>query len=304
MAATVEEAVHDYPELSCAITFELDSSAESLLSHTPIKNTTEEESIPRDIIAEEIRSTRVQAELLRPIYIGTFNQQPAYLLCFRFAFQRHSDGWFTRIQAADIKITFSDAPVDPGTLAGLNPSIVRFHPEHYTGPVSTGTIDRHVEVNGQVTSIPNGPTVGAVFAQDRSRPQEGKLVVHGMTSLTTGQRARNKIIWSIEEDRILKTGMPREMRLPLIVNMKEERRFSARVIVSAHYAFKRGFYSKLVPVIGKNVDPLYFDPGILRGLAREQKTGLDGRPIAGVLGSLDDISLELCSSFFDESSNV
>lgn len=249
--ATSDETASDYPELSCTITFDIDTSAESLLKSTPIKNTAEEESIPREIIAEEVRSTRVQAELLRPVYIGTFNHLPAFLLCFHFAFQRHSDGWFTRIQAADIKFSFLDVPVDPGSPAGLNPSIVKFHPKHYTGPVSNGTLIRHVEVNGQVASIPNGPTIGATFAQDVSRPQVGRLVVHGMTSRTPGQPSRNKIIWSVEKDRILKTGMPREICLPLIVNMREKRRFSAKVVVTAHYAFKRGIYSKLVPIIGK-----------------------------------------------------
>lgn len=302
--ATDDQAANDYPELSCTITFDIDTAAESLLNSTPVPSTVEEESIPREIIAEEIRSTRVQAELLRPIHLGTINQQPALLLCFRFGFQRHSDGWFTRIQAADIKISFLDVPKDPGSPAGLNPSIVKFHPKHYTGAVSTGTMNRHVEVNGQVASIPSGPTIGATFAQDVSRPQEGKLVVHGLTSLTPGQPARNKIIWSVEEDRILKTGMPREMVLPLIVNMREERRFSAKVVVTAHYAFKRGLYSKLVPVIGRNVNPLYFDPAILQELAREHRTGLDGRPIAGIMGSLDDVPLKVYSSFSDDSSSV
>lgn len=102
----------------------------------------------------------------------------------------------------------------------------------------------------------------------------------------------------------MKTGMPREMRVPLIVNMKEERRFSAKVVVSAHYAFKRGIYSKLVPIIGKNIDPLYFDPSLLHDLARDEKTELDGKPIAETKASLDDVPLKMYSSFLNESSLV
>ena len=117
------EAVADYPQLSCTIAFDIDSSAESLLKSDPIKNTPEEESIPREIIAKEVRSTCVQAELLRPVHIGTFNKLSAYLLCFNFSFQRHSDGWFTRIQAADIDISFVDAPLNSSSPAGRNPSI-------------------------------------------------------------------------------------------------------------------------------------------------------------------------------------
>ena len=286
--------MNGYPELSCNIAFDVDTSAESLLESNPIRNTAEEESIPRDIIAEEVRSTRLQAELLRPVYIGTFNKQPAYLLCFRFAFQRHSDGWLTRIQATDIDIAFSDAPIGSAVQTGLNPSIVKFYPQLYESPISKGTVNYRVEVTGQVASIPNGPTIGTTYSQDVSRPQEGRLVVHGMTS---GRPARNKITWSIEEDRIMKKGMPREMQMPLIVTMKEERRFSAKVVVSAHYAFKRGLYSKLVPVIGRDADPLYFDPSVLHELARDSKTGLDGKPIAETMGSFDDLALPKYSSF-------
>ena len=162
-------------------------------------------------------------------------------------------------------------------------------------------MSRRVEVNGQIASTPNGPTLSANFAHEVSRPQEGRLVVHG---LTTGRPTRNKITWSIEEDRILKTGMPREMQLPLIVNMEEKRRFSAKVVVSAHYAFKRGLYSKLVPVIGRNTAPLFFDPSVLSDLARDQKTGPDGTIIAEGMGSLDDIPLAVYSSFSHGSSPI
>ena len=299
--ATLGEAATEYPQLSCTFYLDINTSAESLLKSTPITNTPEEEHIPREIIAEEIRSTRVQAELLRPVHIGTFNKLPAYFLCFNFSFQRHSDDWFTRIQAADIYISFVDAPLDSSSPGSLNPSIVDYHPREYIGPVSKGTVNRHVEVNGQVTSITNGPTIGANFAHDVSRPQEGKLVVHGLTS---GRPARNKITWSIEEDRILKTGMPREVRLPLILNMKEERRFSAKVVVSAHYAFKRGLYSKLVPVIGRNTEPLFFDPSVLHVLARDNRMGPDGKPVAKTMDSLDNISLEVYSSFSNQSSRT
>lgn len=287
-------------DLSWCIPFDIDLSADTstnsfLSSRTT--NTAEEESIPREIIAEEVRSTRFQAELERPIRIGTFNGQLVFLLCFKFSFQRLSHGFLKRIQMATIGVTFDDAPSDLTAPSIPNPSVVRHHPIEYQGAVSTGTVSYHNEVNAQLSSIPNGPTIGTTFSMDGSRPREGRLVVHGVTS---GRRAQNRITWTVEEDDVLKSGMPREMKMALVVNMREERRFSAHVIVTAHYAFSRGLIAKMIPVIGKSHDPLYFDPAVLRDIAQKQtQTGLDGRPIAENVGRIEGIALSEYTSFPD-----
>ena len=144
-----------------------------------------------------------------------------------------------------------------------------------------------------------GPTFGANFSKEASRPREGQLVVHGVTS---GRPARNRITWTVEENDILKSGVPREMEMALVVNMKEERRFSAQVVVKAHYAFNRGLIAKMIPVIGKSHDPLYFDPAVLRNIAQKQtQTGLDGRPIAENVGLIEGITLSEYTSFPDRS---
>ena len=122
--------------------------------------------------------------------------------------------------------------------------------------------------------------------------------MHGVTS---GRRARNRITWTVEENDVLKSGMPRETTMALVVNMKEERRFSAVVIVTAHYAFNRGLIAKMIPVIGKSHDPLYFDPAVLRDIAQKQtQTGLDGRPIAENVGPIEGIALSKYTSFPDQ----
>ena len=198
---------------------------------------------------------------------------------------------------ATIGITFDDAPSDLTAPSKNNPSVVLHHPIEHQGAVSTGTVSYHNEVNAQVSSIPNGPTIGTNFSMEVSRPQEGRLVVHGVTS---GRPTRNKITWTVEENDVLKSGMPREMRMALVVNTKEERRFSARVIVTAHYAFNRGVIAKMIPVIGKSHDPLYFDPAVLRDIAQKQtQTGLDGRPIAENVGPIEGIALSEYTSFPD-----
>lgn len=294
-STSTDTTTHD---LSWSIPFDIDSSADAstdsfLSSRTT--NTAEEESIPREIIAEQVRSTRLQAELERPIRIGTFNGQLAFLLCFKFSFQRLSHGFLKRIQMATIGITFDDAPSDLTAPSKPNPSVIRHHPIEHQGAVSTGTVSYHNEVNAQVSSIPNGPTVGTNFSKEISSPREGRLVVHGVTS---GRRARNRITWTVEENDVLQSGMPREMKMALVVNMKEERRFSAHVIVTAHYAFNRGFIARMIPVIGKSHDPLYFDPTVLRDIAQKQmQTGLDGRPIAENVGPIEGIALSEYTSF-------
>lgn len=266
------------------ISFELDDSADELLS-SPIENTEEEQSIPRELIAVEVRSTKVIASLERPICLGTFNSLPAFRLGFHLSFQRVLQGSFGRIRAVEIEITFEDAPKDATVSTGTNPTIVRFHPELYNGPVSKGGITYHLELNGQLVSVAGGPSLGAALARDKSFPYESKLEVHGVVE---GWPTRNKITWTIEEDHILGSGMPRDLKLPLIVNMKESRRFSAKLNVAAHYGFKRGMLAKTFPVIGKDVVPLFFDPQLLQDIAqRGTQTGPDGRPIAKLVGNLD-----------------
>ncbi|KAL9125549.1 MAG: hypothetical protein Q9217_005260 [Psora testacea] len=280
-----EESINAAPEplFRSSIMFDFDDTVDPVLSSSTRNNDEDEQHIPRELIAAEVRSSQLIAELERPIRVGTFNDLTAFLLCFRFSFQRILEGYFKRIRAAEIEITFVDAPTD-GTV-GRNPSIVRFHPVLYEGPVSQGTLTYTSEINSKLVSVAGGPTAGASVSREVSLPQESRLVVHGTRD---GRPTRNKIVWTIEEDKILEKGMPREMKMPLIVNMKDPRRFSAKVIVAAHYVFKRGLLARTFPVIGKYDDPLYFDPAVLENIANTQsQTGPDGRPIAEMVGILD-----------------
>lgn len=273
------------------IALDLDDAIDYVLSSPTTNNEEDQELfIPRERIASAIRSTRVIADLERPIRRGSFNDQTAYLLSFHFSFQRVLDNSFKRIRGAVIEITFEDAsPPPPDGTAGSrkNPSIVKFHPVLYTGPISHGTLTSTTEANLQILSIPNGPTIGLSHSQERTVPQESRLLVHGALD---GTSTWNIVRWTVEEDEILKQGMPYEMRLQVIINMKKPRRFLARVTVSAHYMFMKGALAKLFPVIGKVHDPLYFDHDILEEIATKQnQVGADGTRIVEMVGRLDDV---------------
>lgn len=299
---TSEDHLDEDGDLFQTISFELDDSADDLLS-SPSRNTEEEQFIPREVIAAEVRSTTVIAKLERPICLGTFNGLPAFLLRFHFIFQRVSQGFFDRIRAVEIKIVFEDAPTDPIVASSKNPTIVRFHPEEYHGPVSRGTVTDHTEVNAKIAPGLGGPSFDIVLSRDASIPRESKVIVHGAVD---GWPTQNKITWTIDEDNILATGMPRNLKLPLIVNMKEPRRFSAKLVVAAHYGFKKGSLAKTFPVIGKKVAPVFFDPQLLQDLAQQTtRTGPDGKPIAKLVGNLDVISLNTSeySSFPDSATS-
>ena len=277
------------------IALSLDTSADALLDPGRISNTEEELSIPREIIADVVRSWRFHAELLRPIRLGTYgihNDQPAELLCFHFSFQRTSDRWLTRVRAATIEIEFLDAPWDGSKAA--NPSIARFHPEEYEGPSSHGQVVTTTNASLSVAPPSGSPNVGLGRAKEVTLPLESKLHVHGVRS---GRGTKNTVTWTIEEDRLKKNGMPREMHLPIIVTSKQPRRFSARVTLSAKYALIRGQMAKLVPVVGKMDEPLFFDPPALRAAVEEKQSGPDGTLVAMDLGDLNDVSLSEYSSF-------
>ena len=110
------------PSLSWSIPLEIGSTRE-FLDHAQ-DNSAQEELIPREVIAE-VRNLRFQAELERPIEIGTYKDLRAFLLRTRFSFQRTTPNWNSRIVAADITLVFEDASV--GGKESTNKSIVQ-HP--------------------------------------------------------------------------------------------------------------------------------------------------------------------------------
>jgi hypothetical protein len=284
-------------EFTWSVPFSIDTSAGSFLNHAhgPVP---EDSSIPRDIIAEEVRSTRFLAELLRPLRLGLHNDLPAYLLCFSFSFQRLSSG--ARIRQATITIRFDDAPADTcvdeegRAERVLPPAILDFYPKDYAGPVSTATLERSSELSMSVSSGSLGVvTPSAVVATKKTWEEEGSLVVHG---LRQGRPVMHQIVWTVKENKVLKDGIPRTLKFPLIVRAQKQRRFSAAVVVNAHYGIRRGLLASRVPVLGRYDEPIYFDPANLERMAKEKERSVfDGNVVVIESGDITQCDLSAYS---------
>jgi hypothetical protein len=104
-------------------------------------------------------------------------------------------------------------------------------------------------------------------------------------------RDLNQVTWVIREHSVSKTGIPTSIKLPIIVMPTANRRFSAKIAVHAEYGFWQGPWAEMVPVLGKNDDPLYFDPDELELREVEAARGKDGELIVERVGELDIGSL-------------
>ncbi|KAJ4354320.1 uncharacterized protein N0V89_006055 [Didymosphaeria variabile] len=289
--ATVTDA-----EFSWSVPLQISSDSATYLDrHQTIDD--QELSIPREDIAEVVGGSRLVAELKRPIQIGTFNELPAYLLRTHFSFQRASSNWLYRIRAAEITIVFEDAPTkEPIVKLSRNkqqhPAIAAFHPTLFEGEVSHALVTESVNAGLEATQF----GVGATLGTERSKTylEKGRVVVHGVRG---GGRHRNSITWVVEQDSVEKSGIPRDIKLPLIVTRQNNNRFSARVTVKAHYGFWRGALARSVPVVGKNEEPLYFDPATLEDMIKDGTRGPDGTPVVELCEKFDEADLKSCSSF-------
>jgi hypothetical protein len=79
----------------------------------PQRNSQAQLSIPREIISTGKRSDMLQAELLRPIFAGTYFDDPAYLVRLQLQLSLSAGGnqsWLSRIQSADIHVLVEDGP--------------------------------------------------------------------------------------------------------------------------------------------------------------------------------------------------
>lgn len=129
-------------------------------------------------------------------------------------------------------------------------------------------------------------------------PKTTSILTMCSPQIRGGNRDRNVMMWSIEEDLVAKDGIPRTIELPLIVTTKSQGRFSAQVTVKAHYGFWRGALARGVPVLGKNDSPLFFDPVMLASMATTNTSrGPDGRLVVEQAGAFDDLDLSKYSTF-------
>ncbi|KAH7111194.1 hypothetical protein EDB81DRAFT_830659 [Dactylonectria macrodidyma] len=213
-------------------------------------------------------------------------------------------GW--RIRQATIAITFEDAPIifsiedssdDSDTDDIRPPAILEIYPKLYEGPVSTA----NVEVSTELSLSGSGLAAinpGGKVSQKKSWEQEGRLLVHGST---VGSPVRHKAIWRVSENPVSKLGVPKEMRLSLIVRPQNRRRFLARLVLHASYGIWRGPLASMVPIVGKSDNPIYFDPATLERMATQKECSrFDGTVVAEDVGDLDQCDISKYSSFPSE----
>lgn len=166
--STVSEAMID-ANLKWDISLEISEDEETYLSGKQtesLNNDEEDQSIPRDVIAEVVKGSRIVAELSRPIRLGTYNELPAYLLQTHFSFQRvSSNSWLSRIRAAEITIEFEDAGTESAgtgnnTTSQLHPAVAAWHPKLFEGEISRALVTESASVSLNAGYMGAGAEVG------------------------------------------------------------------------------------------------------------------------------------------------
>lgn len=210
------------------------------------------------------------------------------MLCCKFGFHRTCDTWLTRIRGATIAISFEDAPRKPTDPFGEDPAVVGFYPANdpYTGTKSYGAATASVQLN---TSIASALPVN--FKATYSKPVESELVISG----TTVGKGMFRVVWNLRENEVSESGMPRAVTFPVIVAPRGKRRFKATLDIRMQYVWVSNHMPGTAPLVGKDVEPVFFDPVVLDQLAREgDRSKVDKKTIVTVFDgeTLENIKLE------------
>jgi hypothetical protein len=281
-------------------------------------------NIPREIISASISSTKLQAELLRPLISGTYFGKPAYLLHLQIAFKDSSGGrdWLKRIQSAEINVLLQDAPRytegqqtppskarrRPGksvqTSTVKHPSIEKTYPgsEDWHGPISSIPITTNIGAGLQAGW--EGIGANANWSESRSKTDIGSAKVSVVRSSTGSGSQRNNVFITVLEDPVEKHGIHSHLIVPMIVT-HHSRRFQMRVTVHATFGVWRGALAKSYPVLGRADEPLFFDPDVLREKEEAGERGDGGLHVVvsgdklGYEGAkLEEVDLAKHSSLF------
>ncbi|KAK8073071.1 hypothetical protein PG996_006419 [Apiospora saccharicola] len=285
------------------------------LSAPPCTNRPDELSIPRRVISAAVSSSIFRSECLRPVFAGTYNGVPAYLVRLQFqlvaATGRNSKDWLSRVKGATIKVLFKDAPPpDDGNESNdsnsdddddddeepHHPSIVKTMPgpEGWKDRPTTAQVVDNAELSLQLGWDAAG--VSATKGRQRTKTETGAIQI----DVACLGHDDNSLVVSVAEDPVDAGGIPKHLVLPLIVTIPPQkrgrgkgRRFSMRVEVNARFGFwRRGVLADIVPVLGRADEPLYFDPGTMRQWMEEGQTGVGGIKVVEWRGELEEVNLE------------
>ena len=130
------------------------------------------------------------------------------------------------------------------------PVILRWVPEDYKGPVTQIIGHRSREFGVSVSDPSQVLGANARIGSATATLEEGFFSIDGVP---LGDRP-SAVRWVLREDKI-KKGLPKQVKLGLIVKCTPSRKFAARVKVTANI-----WRGKLQLVAGEKDDPLFFTP--------------------------------------------
>lgn len=273
-----------------------------LSSH--LTNKKAEHSFPREIISSSV----AQAEILRPVFGGTYKGSEAYLVRLHFELSGRNKSWFSRIQTANVTVLLEDAPrnqhpsddehedededEDDEDDERPQPSIVKVFPgpEGWTGRPTSVTIST---TTGLAVQLGDSSLLSVTphIAETRTWTEE-----HAVRVKTSRRGShRNTLLVDISEDSVKADGVPEFITIPLIIT-HHGRRFSMRVALHAHYGFWRGKLAETRPVLGRSDDPLFFDPAVMKQMMVDGSKAGGAELVTEWLGSMDELDLRAHSS--------
>ena len=287
------------------------------LSGPPHRNSQAQLSVPREIISAGKRSDMLQAELLRPIFAGTYFDDPAYLVRLQLQLSLSAGGnqsWLSRIQSADIHVLVEDGPRNDETTTAndagnsetdededeasddfdeerIHPSIVKAFPGPKGWQGTPRSAERTTESTIGVQLGYDPAFVSYNVGGSRTRVETGAVKV----KVTHRGPGFNILHVRVEENAVDKAGVPDFLVIPFIVTHRS-RRFRLRLAVHARYGLWRGKAADMVPILGRADEPLYFDPSVMHRVMSKGRRGANGKRVVEWRGALDDVVLDEYSS--------
>jgi hypothetical protein len=207
-------------EYTSSVTLEVDDAAETLGDSTP-KTITDTE---RRALLQQARRARVTADVVALAH-GTFDEQPATLigLRFQFSYQPRSSN---RLSSAELNISFQPDSDDDGQF----PVVQRFEPTAISADATTAAVkkDTSYDLSVSVTAGPAPVSVGwtANRGREMAYVQEFRCDVIGEPwtsdeAYSKGCEVDNAVTWYLDEHKLRKEGIPREVRTVVVVGRSQ-----------------------------------------------------------------------------------
>ena len=177
-------------------------------------------------------------------------------LSFRVQFMTSAkDQRFTK---AVVDVAFRDE----NAYAGDGPWVVGVSP---IGKWAIKPTQKHVEMkrsvnaSGQAGFVPGSLSLGMAFERTISQDEEDQIIINGM-KLFDGRPVGQKrqVRWTLLENKTQKSGIPSQLRTLILVQRKNNAKFTAVVEIETRVDFK----SSILRMLGKKPqdEPIIFEP--------------------------------------------